>query len=147
MKWKGKEIRTVGDMMNFGIDACATKEEAQEFMRLYVAEFPGSARQNIGYLASYYDRENRHRIFDWFDVVHPFFGREDPSAEEAFAAGKRWAESGATMMPAAKPTPPTCPKCKRADPPSVKVRRRDFQDMWACQACGEFFRAALTARG
>lgn len=92
MNWKGVELKTVGDFMEHGIDACATREEAREFMRLYVLE-NGYARENIAYLAGYYNNDTKHRIYDWFEVVHPFFGRSDPTPLEAFEMGRRWAEN------------------------------------------------------
>lgn len=47
MEWKGRELRTVGDLV-WGIDHCDTPEEAQEFMLLYRAE-SAHAEANIGY--------------------------------------------------------------------------------------------------
>lgn len=75
MIWKGKKLETTEDFMKYGIDACASKEEARVFIRQYVLE-DYHARANIGYLAGYYNREDQERIFDWFDVVHPIYGTE-----------------------------------------------------------------------
>lgn len=90
MTWKGRDLRTIGDLMDHGIDACATREEAHEFMRLYRAENE-HADANIGYLSGYYGPETMQRIQDWFGVAHPVFGRSVPTPEEAFAAGARMA--------------------------------------------------------
>lgn len=87
MNWKGHELITIGDLMNHGIDACETREEAEEFMKQYRAEEP-HAYANIGYLSGYFGRESMVRIQDWFQTAHPIFGRTIPTQEEALAAGK-----------------------------------------------------------
>ena len=74
MFWKGKELKTIEDLMLRGIDQCKTKEEAQDFILQYVEENL-HARENIGYLAGYYSRDDQTRIFEWFDVCHPIYGR------------------------------------------------------------------------
>lgn len=89
MNWKGHELDTIGDLMRHGIDACDTREDAQEFMSRYRAESE-HADANIGYLSGYYGSEDMRRIQDWFDCAHPIFGRSEPSPEQAFEAGKRW---------------------------------------------------------
>jgi hypothetical protein len=88
MIWKGKELRTIGDLMTYGIDKCDIPEEAKQFMELYSEENP-HACSNIGYLAGYYSQEKAKQIFEWFDVSHPIFGRTFPTPEAAFEAGKR----------------------------------------------------------
>jgi hypothetical protein len=90
MNWKGKELRTTRDLMNQGVDKCETREEAEEFMRLYRADCK-YADENIGYLSGYYGYTDMARIQDWFGVEHPFFSKETPTPEEAFAAGERMA--------------------------------------------------------
>jgi len=97
MEWKGRRLVTIGDLMTHGIDACATREEAREFMRLYRAETP-HAGQNIGYLAGYYSHEAMARIHDWFECAHPIFGTHAPTPQEAFRAGLQLA--GAAPSPA-----------------------------------------------
>lgn len=87
MRWKERELVTLEDLMTHGIEACATKEEAREFMRLLRKEQPHLAAKNIGYLSGYYDRKTQLRIFDWFEVAHPVFGTYAPTPEEALAAG------------------------------------------------------------
>jgi len=91
MIWNGHELKTVGDIMTYGIDACRNREEAQAFIAVYEAENP-HARENIGYLAGYYSREKATQIYDWFNVSHPIFGRSEPTPEEAFHAGMKLAE-------------------------------------------------------
>lgn len=93
MNWKGKELRTIRDLMDRGIDKCETQEEAQEFMQLYRADCE-HADINIGYLSGYYGPTEMARIQDWFGVVHPIFGKKTPTPEEAFAAGERMARQG-----------------------------------------------------
>ena len=88
MKWKGQEIKTIGDIMSVGIDRCATVEEAREFMRLYRLDTP-HADVNIGYLSGYYGPEEMRRIQEWFGVSHPIFGRSVPTPEEALEAGRK----------------------------------------------------------
>jgi hypothetical protein len=91
MIWNGHELKTVGDIMTHGIDACRTREEAQAFILAYEAENP-HARDNVGYLAGYYSREKANQIYEWFGVSHPIFGYREPTPEEAFYAGMKLAE-------------------------------------------------------
>jgi len=91
MEWKGRALKTIGDLMTHGIDKCATPEEAQEFMRLYRAETE-HADANIGYLSGYYGAEKMRRIQQWFGCAHPIFGRAVPTMEEALEAGKKMAK-------------------------------------------------------
>lgn len=90
MIWKDQELKTIGDLMDKGINMCDTPEEAQEFMRQYRSENE-YAEQNIGYVSGYYSQEEANRIRDWFAVDHPVFGNSTPTASEAFAAGRRLA--------------------------------------------------------
>lgn len=52
-------------------------------------------RTNLGYYAGYYDAETRGRVERLFKCEHPFFGaiaeRGQPTPEEAFEMGKKWA--------------------------------------------------------
>jgi len=91
MEWKGQQIVTLGDLMERGIDQCATPEEAREFMRLYRDENVYAAT-NVGYVAGYYSSLERKRIQEWFGVAHPIFGTGEVSGEEAFDLGKRLGE-------------------------------------------------------
>ena len=92
MKWKGRQLTTIGDLMMHGIDACNSPQEAREFMVLYREETPHAAA-NIGYLSGYYDHKNMRRIQDWFQVEHPIFGTRIPTLEAALEAGKQWARA------------------------------------------------------
>jgi hypothetical protein len=85
MLWKGKELRTVGDLMN-AMGKLVDEREAQDFMRLYRAENE-HADQNIGYLTGYFSREDTYRLQLWCGVAHPVFGKAIPTSEGAFAKG------------------------------------------------------------
>ncbi|MHB1778002.1 MAG: hypothetical protein ACYCU7_18770 [Acidimicrobiales bacterium] len=91
MKWRGKDLNTVGDLLD-AVCKCGSREEAQEFMRLYRAETT-HADANIGYISGYCDGGTMQRIQDWCSVAHPIFGRSIPTPEEAFEAGRRTAEA------------------------------------------------------
>lgn len=86
MVWKGRRLRNIAELMDDGIDACLSIEEAREFMKLYREHTP-SADENIGYISGYYDVEDAKRIRRWFEVVHPIFGTTDPTSEDAFRMG------------------------------------------------------------
>lgn len=51
------------------------------------------AKTNLGYYAGYYDRATVERVNELFDTEHPVFGREYPTPEQAFNAGKKLGES------------------------------------------------------
>ena len=73
MKWKGKELKTMGEIGNV-IDNIFTKEEAQEFMEIYRSENK-HADDNIGFLSGYYPPEDAKRIKVLFGVEHPIFDK------------------------------------------------------------------------
>lgn len=95
MEWRGKRIQNAGELTD-AIAAIRTKEEAAEFLELYIASgVPrATARQNIGYLAAYNSREVAQRIWKLFDTSHPFFGTDWPTPERAFEMGQEWAKRG-----------------------------------------------------
>ena len=93
---------TIGELFN---ELCAipSQQEAAAFWRDYVqylnrpeAELKGGAPEsvaasNIGYVMGYGTPEQRERVyglFSAFNVSHPVFGRSEPTASEAFAAGR-----------------------------------------------------------
>ena len=84
-EWNGSSVVTNGDIMSI-IAKVTTAEEAQEFMVLALASNP-HARENIGYLAGYFDSKTKHRIFSLFGVEHPIFGKLDPTNIQAMACG------------------------------------------------------------
>jgi hypothetical protein len=90
MHWKGKELKTVGDLMD-AMGKFDDREEAEDFMRLYRADNE-HADQNIGYLTGYFGREEMARLQDWCGVAHPIFGNAAPTPEEALEAGKAMGE-------------------------------------------------------
>lgn len=90
MNWRGQTLTTIGDILNV-ITAIASREDAQEFMRIYSSE-NSHAKENIGYIAGYCSREQADRIYDWFDCEHPVFGKKEPTFEEAFSAGMKLGE-------------------------------------------------------
>lgn len=51
-------------------------------------------RENLGYYAGYYDAETAERVHRLFKTEHPIFGKRTPTAEEAFAFGRKWATEG-----------------------------------------------------
>lgn len=95
----------LGQMMG-RIVKIKTKEEADQFLADYIANIdqtrePGEdveyssrdiALQNIGYCSGYYSREESKRILELFDTVHPIFGKDCSSPEEAFKKGIEWVE-------------------------------------------------------
>ncbi len=93
MRWKGYNLNSYGDLMSNGIDRCDTREEAQEFMKLYLTMNP-NAYANIGYMSGYYGHDDAKRIRDWFGVVHPIFGDTNPTPDEAYRAGLEWGKNG-----------------------------------------------------
>lgn len=97
MIWKGNELKTNEDLMARGIDACENEAEAQDFILQYVGENV-NARFNIGYLAGYYSREDKHRIFRWFDV-DPIFGSKDLEPDVLMGMGMMMAANEATSGP------------------------------------------------
>lgn len=85
MIWKGKSIADNKDFMDAFVKV-STKEEAQEFLALVLAENP-HARENIGYMAGYFDNETKQRVYALFGVEHPIFGKLDPTFSQAMASG------------------------------------------------------------
>jgi hypothetical protein len=65
----------------FFIDPTRTEEEHFQIQK-----------SNLGYYAGYYDMETAARVQRLFQCVHPIFGNLNPTAEEAFELGKRWAK-------------------------------------------------------
>jgi hypothetical protein len=81
-----------------------TEEEAREYFENLVnyiqrvapdmprEEAERVQRINIGYYSGYFDRETMQRVQRLFKVSHPIFGDDFPSLEDAFEAGRNWAE-------------------------------------------------------
>lgn len=89
VEWKGKKIESYGDMWD-----AATKirdpQEAEAFIQAH--EKAGMKREiflsNLGYWGGYYSHEARSKVYRVFHTSHPVFGERQPTAKEAFDAGK-----------------------------------------------------------
>lgn len=91
--WKGKELKTMGDIMDAAI-AITKPAEAKTFMKIY-KERNSHAEENLGYMCGYYGKETSDRIRKLFKVSHPIFGNKtevDPMV--AFKAGQIAATKG-----------------------------------------------------
>lgn len=75
-------------------------------------------RENLGYWAGYYDDETRARVEHLFATAHPIFGKiaekGQPTPEEAFAAGVRFAEEAKARAKARAPVYCQHPLCVAA---------------------------------
>ena len=87
MIWKGKKLKTYGDIGN-ALKEFKSPEEAREFMRLYSETTP-HAYANVGYITGYFDGETAARLQEWCQTSHPIFGRTRPTPEQAIEAGKK----------------------------------------------------------
>jgi len=75
--------------------AALVKEEAAEASAFYkITNEQATARllESIGYVTGYFSHEQADRIMELFDTQHPIFGRQHPSAEEAFRMGQEYAQ-------------------------------------------------------
>ena len=84
--WKGKEIKTIGDLVT-AMESLSTKEEALKFLSEYCAEIGDNGYRNFGYCTGYMGREAGARLRGWTAVPHPVFGMEEPSDKELFRLG------------------------------------------------------------
>lgn len=107
LMWKGESVAQYGKLLNAVRtiskieDDEARQAEVDEFKRVYLdwleaspdaaSRVAGDAEEilasNIGYLSGYAGAEDAARIRESFDVSHPIFGRQTPTAEDALAAG------------------------------------------------------------
>jgi hypothetical protein len=97
-------VRSMLEIVNLVVDGkITTKEQAAALVDEEVAEgvkaykiTEAQARKNllasIGYVTGYLDHKQGDVIMELFDTEHPIFGRTHPSAEEAYAMGKQYAE-------------------------------------------------------
>lgn len=51
------------------------------------------ARNNIGYMTGYHDRETAERVLRLYKTAHPVFGKKRPTARKAFALGQLYGAS------------------------------------------------------
>lgn len=66
-------------------------DEQKQFVKEFCASGP-FARQNIGYISGYFDRETAKKILKVFETAHPIFGTSEPTPEEAFELGRKLGE-------------------------------------------------------
>lgn len=108
--WRDQDITAYG-ALGSALCSLQSSEDAIEFWNAYVEYLsrPTStvhnsgktaeevAGSNIGYLMGYYSPEERQRVYGLFpQASHPIFGHDfgrgyEPTAEEAFTAGQRYA--------------------------------------------------------
>lgn len=91
--WKHKSLRTMREIFDEALK-CKDKEEAAEFLKAYVALGVSEdiAKQNLGYMAGYYNQKTVDKVYELFGAVHPVFGRVLPGPEEAFSMGVKMGE-------------------------------------------------------
>jgi hypothetical protein len=103
-EWYGKRLTTMGEVMEEALHLLELDDPLllTEFIDDYGTYLEGLnpekdgrelARQNLGYMAGYYDQEIATQVYNSFECEHPIFGREFPSPEEAFEKGKEWGEA------------------------------------------------------
>lgn len=94
MNWNGKEIKTMGDVIDAALSAI-DEDRASEFKALYIADAekdrPGEGEaivnSNLGYMSGYLSPEMGAKVLRAFSTTHPIFGSERPTAQEAFQKG------------------------------------------------------------
>lgn len=106
-EWYGVKLSTMGDIFEEVLRIVGLEDPllATEFIDDYgtylekvnehESEIDGRyvACQNLGYMAGYYDQETRTAVYDFFEIEHPFFGRAEPTPEEAFKKGQEWGQA------------------------------------------------------
>ena len=88
--WKGKTFEGYEEIINTALKL--KDEEQAQFVEAFCARGP-YARQNIGYMAGYYDHKTAARIYQVFQTAHPFFGTKHPTGKEAFEMGRKMGEA------------------------------------------------------
>src|SRR6478609_2654018 len=86
MIWRGKNLRTVRDLMD-AMSGLKDETEARDFMSAYRKSDPAVADVNIGYLTGYFQADDMVRLQKWCGVRHPIFGSSVPTQAEALGAG------------------------------------------------------------
>lgn len=84
MIWNGKDIKSVGDLLNevTRIAAADDQDAADRFMAEFRAESP-YADSNVGYLSGYLDVETMAKVQRMFGAPHPIFGSADTDKENS----------------------------------------------------------------
>jgi hypothetical protein len=92
---------TYGDLLD-AATRCQTSEEAEVLVNLEVRRLTQTQNltetkarditlHNIGYMSGYLSQPERHRLCALFHTTHSIFGDSDPTLEEAFALGQKFA--------------------------------------------------------
>jgi hypothetical protein len=97
-------MRSMSEIMSSITDGkINTKEEAAalvaeeaaaaaDFYKIPVKTAAANILSNIGYFTGYFDHATADRIMDLFDCEHPVFGRNHPTAEEAWRIGLEYGQ-------------------------------------------------------
>jgi hypothetical protein len=119
-EWRGHNIETFRDIHRLLAEVVlhGTQADANDLAATLESVNP-RARDNIGYLAGYFDRDTGDQILRMFRSRHPVFGNGMPLLRDAFALGQRVA---ATL--------PVCVDCGTADP------RHCIQELPGGPICG-----------
>lgn len=72
-EWKGEALGTLGALVR-GADKAEREGKAAEFLAAYRAYVPEHADANLGYLIGYMGDEDRTRMYEAYQLVHPIFG-------------------------------------------------------------------------
>jgi len=63
-----------------------------EFYKISAEEARKTLLEHIGHVTGYLSHKQADNIMELFDTAHPVFGRQHPSAEEAYRMGHEYAE-------------------------------------------------------
>jgi hypothetical protein len=92
------------EILNLAIDRqITTKEQAAALVKEEVAaiaehyqlskkEARKRLLESIGYVTGYLSHEQADHVMELFDCEHPVFGRQHPTAEEAYRMGQEYAK-------------------------------------------------------
>lgn len=75
--------------------AALVAEEVAEMVERYnvsAEEAKKTLLSNIGYVTKYLSHKQADNVMDLFETEHPAYGRQHPSAEEAYRLGHEYAE-------------------------------------------------------
>ena len=89
-RWRGHNVETFRDINRLLADIAVkgSQADADDLIETLEAANP-RARDNIGYLAGYFDRDTGDKILKLFHTRHPVFGNQMPGASDVFALGQR----------------------------------------------------------
>jgi hypothetical protein len=89
-EWKGQKLNGYQEIVALALKLEGTEQE--EFVEAYCRSGV-YARQNMGYISGYYDRETSDKIMKIFKTAHPIFGTTHPEPKDAFEMGKKLGET------------------------------------------------------